>query len=99
MSKQLLPIGSVVLLNNGKKHLMIYGVLPIRAEDSQVFDYVGCLYPEGYISSEHCYMFNHKDIDEVIFLGHINSEQQVFSSKLNDFLEAKETGDGQQSDS
>ena len=48
--KKYLPIGSVVLLKNANKRLMIYGRLQ-KAEDSDsVRDYIGCLYPEGNIS-------------------------------------------------
>ena len=88
MDKQLLPIGSVVLLNNGEKRLMIYGLLQIKADDKQLFDYIGCLYPEGYISKEHTYMFNHDDIKEVSFLGYINTEHQIFNAKLNELLKS-----------
>ena len=43
--KKYLPIGSVVLLKNANKRLMIYGRLQ-KAEDSDsVRDYIGCLYP------------------------------------------------------
>ena len=84
--KQLLPVGSVVLLNNGEKHLMIYGLLQVKVDDKQVFDYIGCLYPEGFINKEHTYMFNHKDIKEVAFLGYINAEQQVFNAKVNELI-------------
>ena len=46
--KELLPIGSVVLLNEGTKKLMIYGVMQSDTENNQ-YDYVGVLYPEGNI--------------------------------------------------
>ena len=50
MEKKLLPIGTVVYLKDGKKPLMIIGFCAMS--DSKVFDYSGCLYPEGVISSD-----------------------------------------------
>ncbi|MDR0858014.1 MAG: DUF4176 domain-containing protein, partial [Oscillospiraceae bacterium] len=52
MPKDLLPVGSVVLLNGADKRLMIYGVLQLNPEDGVQYDYLGCLYPEGYVGLE-----------------------------------------------
>ena len=45
--KKLLPIGSVVLLEEGKKRLMIYGIKQTEQETQQEYDYIGVVYPEG----------------------------------------------------
>ena len=66
----LLPIGSVVLLNEAEKKLMIIGILQRNGEE--VFDYVGCPYPEGLLDSENLFLFNHKDIAEISYLGFDN---------------------------
>lgn len=47
MHKNLLPIGSVVLLRGGEKRLMICGRIQTRAGSDKVYDYSACLYPEG----------------------------------------------------
>ena len=65
--KDLLPIGSVVVLKDSEKALMIIGILPRNGET--VRDYVGVLYPEGFISSDMFLVFDHKDIDIVLFRG------------------------------
>ena len=41
------------------------------------------LYPEGFISNEYTYLFNHSDIEEVVFVGYIDTEHQMFRSNLN----------------
>ena len=82
MSKQLFPIGTVVMLNGGEKRLMIYGILPINSEDEKTYDYIGCLYPEGFIDNDHCYLFNNEDIERVEYLGYIDAEQQEFRTKV-----------------
>ena len=55
MNDKLLPIGSVVLLKEAKKRLMIIGYYPtIISEEGNTttYDYSGCLFPEGIIDSE-----------------------------------------------
>ena len=49
--KKYKPLGSVVLLKNGTKRVMIYGRKQILASTGELFDYVACLYPEGNIHS------------------------------------------------
>ena len=40
-------IGTVVLLKNSDRALMIYGRMQRQQTSGKVFDYVACLYPEG----------------------------------------------------
>jgi len=42
-----LPLGSIVLLKGAKKRLMIYGRKQKEADTDEIWDYIGCLYPEG----------------------------------------------------
>ncbi|MCL2287261.1 MAG: DUF4176 domain-containing protein [Firmicutes bacterium] len=83
--KDYLPIGSVVLLVDGEKTIMIYGRKQIHGETHEMFDYVACLYPEGNISAEYTYLFNHEDIGEVIFSGYVNDDEAEFSNILNEY--------------
>jgi len=88
---ELLPIGSVVLLEEADKRLMIYGIMQENADDGNVYDYIGCLYPEGNIGVEYNYLFNHIDIAKVDFIGFADAEFQVFRKELSDSLEEEET--------
>lgn len=65
--KDLLPIGSVVVLKDTEKALMVIGILP-RNEET-VKDYIGVLYPEGFINTDTFLIFDHKDIELVLFRG------------------------------
>ena len=48
--KDLLPIGSIVLLKDGLKRLMIIGIMQNDAGGTgKNYDYLGELYPEGHI--------------------------------------------------
>ena len=92
--EKFLPIGTVVLLEGGKKELMImsYCIKPtgevydkdgiIDAKD-KVFDYGGCLYPEGMITSNQLFAFNHDQIARVCFKGYKTEVQQEISNELN----------------
>lgn len=89
METTLLPVGSIVLLQGGEKRLMIYGLLQMHNEDKKVYDYIGCYYPEGYISQEHAFLFNTDDIKEVCYVGFVDSEYQIFNEKLKEMIESK----------
>jgi hypothetical protein len=78
----LLPIGSVVLLKEADKRLMIYGIKQINEADGQTYDYIACLYPEGNIGQEYNFLFNHDALEKVDFIGFIDSEFQIFRDKL-----------------
>lgn len=84
MFTDLLPIGSVVLLKNGTHKVMIIGIKPIHAEQPDVvYDYFAVMYPEGYLGGKTCFMFNHDDINDVIFRGYDNPERRAFMEYLD----------------
>lgn len=83
MTEKYLPIGTVVMLQNGRKELMITGYLVSEeGKESVVYDYSGCLYPEGIISSNQNAVFNHSQIKEVIFTGFAGDQFKAFLEKL-----------------
>ena len=43
--KKFLPIGSVVLLKESQKRIMIVGVKQKQVNSDKVWDYSACLYP------------------------------------------------------
>ena len=85
--KELLPIGSVVLLKEAKKKLMVFGVGQTNAEDGKDYDYIGVMYPEGNMGQGTQYLFNHSDIDEIFFRGFENDERDEFIDRLQAFYE------------
>lgn len=84
----LLPIGSVVLLKEANKRLMICGIMQKQENDEKIYDYIGCLYPEGYIDSETMYLFDHQDIERVDFAGFADAEFQIFRYKFDEGIQA-----------
>ncbi len=73
---RLLPIGSIVLLKKTKKKLMIIAVMQMKKE--KVFEYMGVLYPEGYVGEKSCFLFNHEDIAQIIWRGYEDKERGFF---------------------
>lgn len=85
---ELLPIGTIVLLKDGEKKLMINGVMQSDiAENGKEYDYLGILYPEGHIGDQFQYLFNHEDISEIIFRGYEDEERKEFIDKLAAYYE------------
>lgn len=78
MYENLLPIGSVVLLEGGNKRLMICGRIQARTGDKTVYDYSGCYFPEGIVSSSSMFFFNHENIENVYFIGFQDEEEIAF---------------------
>lgn len=80
--KELLPIGSVVLLKNAKKRLMIIGILTAKRQDEKLYDYLGVVYPEGFMGADNNFLFDHEDIEEVVFTGYSDEERDLFMKAM-----------------
>ena len=87
VGEKYLPIGTVVILKEASKRLMITGFCSMDAENKDVmYDYSGCLYPEGVISSNQTALFNHDQIEKVFHLGLVDEEEKDFKEKLSTLL-------------
>jgi len=83
MKEKYLPIGTVVMLKGGKKRVMIAGYFAVDNKNTEVvYDYSGCLFPEGFLSSDQTLLFNHSQIEKVYFEGYQDEDQQLFSKQL-----------------
>ena len=95
MYEDLLPIGSVVLLEGGNKRLMITGRIQARKGDKTVYDYSACLFPEGLIDPQGLYFFNRDAITTIFFIGLQDREEMEFRSEyLADLGELYVTDEG-----
>lgn len=87
MRGKYLPIGSVVLLKGGKKRAMITGFCSVAQENQdKIYDYSGCVYPEGYLSSNQVCLFDHDQIEKIFFIGFEDDEEFRFKEKLNNIV-------------
>ena len=80
--REYLPIGTVVVLRGGEKAIMVYGRKQVHLETNELFDYIACLYPEGNLSPEFTYLFNHEDIAKILFTGYKSREETSFLELL-----------------
>ncbi len=84
--EKFLPIGTVVLLKDAKKRLMITGYLPtgkpIEESKEHLYDYMGCVFPEGVLRSSTIAVFNHEQIDKVYHMGLIDVESKDYLNKI-----------------
>ncbi len=81
MYERLLPLGSVVLVKNAKKRVMITGRIQARAGDDTVYDYSGCRYPEGLLAPGQLLFFNHDAIEQLFFVGFQDEEELAFRTQ------------------
>jgi hypothetical protein len=86
---ELLPIGSVVLLNGADKKLMIYGIGQTDETNNVDYDYIGVMYPEGNMGEGTQFLFNHSDISQVFFRGYEDEERENFIAVLQKVYESK----------
>lgn len=76
----LLPVGSVVYLENGDQKIIILnrGVIVNQNNQEVFFDYTGAIYPEG-LNPKQVYYFNQEDIDQVVFQGYVDDDERRFT--------------------
>jgi hypothetical protein len=78
-----LPIGSVVLLKNSERKVMIIGVLQFDGNDqSKLYDYSGVLYPEGLMDPKQNFLFDKDKVEDIFHLGYINDEQEALQKTI-----------------
>lgn len=87
IKEKYLPIGTVVMLKEGTKRTMIVGFCTIAEDDQEkMYDYCGCLYPEGSLSSSQVLLFDHDQIEEVYQMGYSDEENEKFQTSLKNIV-------------
>jgi len=87
----MLPIGSIVYLKEGTSKIMILNRAPILpSEQREVegiwYDYSGCFYPQG-LNPNNVYYFNEENIDDVVFEGLKDEEEERFQKLFREWKE------------
>lgn len=85
MLQGLLPIGSVVLLKESTKRIMVIGVCQKGGSDpDKIWDYAGVLFPEGYISSDRLFLFDTEQIGQIYQIGYLDVESINFKLRADE---------------
>src|SRR5690625_3134145 len=81
----ILPIGSVVKLNNGDEKLMIINRAPLYNQNGEIgyLDYSACIYPNDKVADQ-VYFFNDENIEDVYFKGYIDEQEELFQQEYED---------------
>lgn len=91
IEEKYLPLGTIVLLKEAKKRMMIVGYeVTTEEEEPKTFDYIGCLYPEGVISPDRNLLFNHDQIEKIFFKGYSDEEDITFKNKLREIVNKRD---------
>ena len=86
-----LPVGTVVLLENGTQRVMINGFCTMDAnKPDKIYDYSGVLFPVGSLSSDQTLLFDHNQIVRVDHYGLDDQEEKDFKVKLVQIAKAAE---------
>ena len=86
MLDKLLPLGSVVELDDGK--YTIIGFLPSEMNDDETYsinEYVGCKYLDGFKMNEAPRSFSRQEVKNVYFIGYKNDLIIQYLEILSDF--------------
>lgn len=83
MARDLLPIGSVVQLENSTALVMVAGYLPVApSRPNYVWDYSGFRFPIGFTDDDTVYCFDHNQVQVVYAYGYKDIEEEIFMGKL-----------------
>lgn len=84
MENKYLPLGTVVSINTNNSKIMIIGYYSVEYQNVvKIYDYVGCIYPEGLLLKNSLISFNHNDIKSVEALGYVDDSYKILNNNLN----------------
>ena len=99
MPDKFLPIGTVCTLKGSNQMIAITGFC-MKNENipDKVFDYVACFFPQGVYDLSKNILFDHNQIDRILYLGYVNEEEKIFKQKVNELLKTREPKEEKQYD-
>lgn len=66
---------------------MIIGFAQISANDpNKVYDYVGCVFPEGFLGPDQTFLFDSYQIEKIYAVGYQDEEQMSFKVRIDEAL-------------
>lgn len=82
MNNKLLPLGSVLSLNDDKDKLMLVAYKAKSPDNDRIFDYAGVRFPEG-LMEDYYILFDSNAVSEVFFEGYNNEELEEYGDKVS----------------
>ena len=93
--KGLLPLGSVVSLKDMDPKVFISGRIVCAEGDDRIYDYVGCIYPEGMGKGDELIFFDREAVERLYFIGYQDEYEIAFRTEVLDKLGELEIVDGE----
>ncbi|CAM3825686.1 DUF4176 domain-containing protein [Mesobacillus zeae] len=90
LGEELLPIGTVLLVQGIKQPVMVYGRKQLQGDTEKVWDYVACPYPQGHLGEDTNVFFSHSQIQEVVFKGFESEGEKAIRKQLTSLFSGKE---------
>ena len=87
----ILPIGSVVMIKQSDRRLMVIGRNQRDKKTKETFDYIACYFPEGVQESTKVLHFNKEDIMLVFSLGYLNEDELRLRKELENMRREAES--------
>ena len=82
MEKEFLPVGSVVLLKEAKRPVVVIGFSVVEKGEKKVWDYLGCAYPIGVVGTDKNLLFQRDQIEKVISRGYEDEDCKKFLKQM-----------------
>ena len=80
---EILPLGTVVLLKDATRYLVVIGYSIVAQGEEKVWDYLGCPYPVGVVSTNSNLLFDKEQIDKVVHWGFSDEEGEKFRNQIS----------------
>lgn len=80
---EILPLGTVVLLKDATRYLVVIGYSIVAQGEDKVWDYLGCPYPVGVVSTNSNLLFDKEQIDKVVHRGFSDEEGEKFRNQIS----------------
>ena len=84
MKNEFLPVGSVVLLNDATKPVVIIGYSVVEEGSRRLWDYLGCAYPVGVLGKDKNLLFQKEQVYKIISKGYEDDECRKFLDIMNE---------------
>lgn len=96
MKASLLPVGTIVELQDSEVKVMISGYCPQgSAKPGYVWDYSGFIFPIGYRSAQEVVLFDNAQIKKIVAMGYQDEEQFNFIGKVEEAIDTLKAGNEQ----
>ena len=94
LSKERLPIGSVVSVRFNTHKFMIIGFCTLEGKTKKMYDYSAVVYPFGLVNFDSVTMFNKEIIKKIHHLGYSDEAHKELNIKIDEAVKKHNENNG-----